>query len=260
MLEINSLSDDLEKKIPSQAKTSQQHDLIITRMSSGVRDQNRANIYINGKFAFSLDIKQVVDLQIKIGKKLTRQELQELHSASEFGKLYQRALEWALTRPRSVWETRDYLKRRQLKRAQLNKKRAHDELKPMPEIQSETIDLVIDRLAARNYVNDRTFAEYYVENRFTKKGISQKRLILELHKKHIDESIIQEVLTNSSRDEDAELAKMIAKKKRKYDSQKLIQYLIGQGFDYQKVKDAVARLADEGEGKDEYTESVSNEV
>jgi len=247
MLEISSLSDDLEAKKTPRDEISEQHELIVTRMTSGVRDQNRVNIYVNGKFVFSLDVKQVVDLQIKIGKKLTPQELQELHSASEFGKLYQRALEWALTRPRSVWETRDYLKRRQLKRTQLNKKRAHDELKPLPEIQSETIELVIERLIMRDYVNDRTFAEYYVENRFTKKGISQKRLILELRKKHVDDNIIQEVLARSSRDEDAKLDKMIAKKKYKYDSQKLIQYLIGQGFNYQKVKDAVAELNEENE-------------
>ncbi len=246
MLEIKSLRDDLVKETPTKAdKSSREHELIITQMASGVRDQNRVNIYVNEKFAFSLDLKQVVDLQLRIGKKLTHEELQELHSASEFGKLYQRALEWSLTRPRSVWETRDYLKRRQLKRTQLNRKRAHDELKPLPEIQDKTINLVLERLTTRNYVNDRTFAEYYVENRFVKKGISQKRLVLELHKKHVDEDIIQEVLVSSGRNEDAELAKMIAKKKRKYDSQKLIQYLIGQGFNYQKVKDAVAKLDDE---------------
>lgn len=240
-LQINSLNDDLEQRPDNPAPAKQ---LIITQMTSDVRDQNRVNIYINGKFSFSLDIKQVVDLQVKVGKVLTEPELQELQSASEFGKLYQRALEWALTRPRSVWETRDYLRRRQLKRTQLNRKRQHDELKPLPEIQNAAIDLVIERLTARGYVDDYKFAEYFVENRFTKKGVSRRRLELELRQKHVSDDIIAEVLANSSRDEAAELAKMIAKKRHKYDPPKLIQYLVSQGFSYETVKTAVEQFND----------------
>ncbi len=240
MLDIKSLSDDIAAPVKHD-----EHKLVITQITSGVRDPNRVNVYVNGKFSLSLDIKQVVDLQIKVGKVLSEAELQELHSASEFGKLYQRALEWALMRPRSVWETRDYLKRRQLKRLQLNRKRGHEELKPLPEIQNSAIDSVIERLTSRGYVDDYKFAEFYIENRFVKKGVSRRRLEMELHKKHVPDNIVSEVLANSTRDEDEELAKMIAKKRNKYDTPKLIRYLVGQGFDYQTVKDAVEKLDEE---------------
>lgn len=147
----------------------QEPALTITQITSGVRDPNRVNVFINGRYTLSLDIRQVVDLHIKVGRKLSQDELQELHKASEFGKLYKRALEWALSRPHSIWETREYLRRRQLHRIQNNRKRLQDELKPLPEIQDETISLVLDRLIEKGYVNDRTFAKYYVENRFVKK-------------------------------------------------------------------------------------------
>ena len=217
----------------------QEPTLTITQITSGVRDPNRVNVFINGRYTLSLDIRQVVDLHIKVGKKLSQDELQDLHKASEFGKLYKRALEWALSRPHSIWETREYLRRRQLHRIQNNHKRIQDELKPLPEIQDETLNLVLNRLIEKGYVDDRIFAKYYVENRFVKKGISQRRLELELRKKQVPDNIIKDVLSNSTRDEKTELLKIIQKKRHKYNDQKLINYLVRQGFKYDLVKEAV---------------------
>ena len=87
-------------------------ELIITDLKQGVKNPNRVNVFINDKFSFSLDLAQVVDLGIKKGKSITEAELAEYQKASEFGKLYQRALEWVLLRPRSEREVRDYLKRK----------------------------------------------------------------------------------------------------------------------------------------------------
>lgn len=257
MLEIESLSDNSNSplEVTHQGTNVGKPDerggrlsgleLIITQMTSGARDINRVNVFVNNKFALSLDVKQVVDLGIKVGKKLSKTELQELQVASEFGKLYQRALEWALIRPRSVGETREYLQRRQVKRSQLNRKREREELKPLPEIQVSAISLVVERLSERGYIDDQKFAEFYVENRFAKKGISIRRLEQELRRKHISEEIIRDVLGHTSRDERGELAKMIAKKRQKYDDQKLIAYLVRQGFDYQLVVDMVRENSEE---------------
>lgn len=230
-----------------EAMTSAEPEYVITKMTAGVKDKNRVNVFVNGRYTLSLDVKQVVDLQVKVGRKLTDDELQELHKASEFGKLYQRSLEWAFTRPHSIWETRDYLKRRQLKRSQLNRKRVEEELKPLPEIQDSAIDLVIERLAERGYIDDRKFAEYYAENRFIKKGISKRRLELELRQKRVSDNIINEVLAATTRQDSDELVKMIAKKRRKYDPQKLVNYLVRQGFKYQDVVKAVERTYEEEE-------------
>lgn len=238
MLRIEGLSDT-EKKSESIEKAQTDGESVITNLTSGVRDPNRVNVFVNGRFALSLDIKQVVDLGIKVGRKLTESELQELHAASEFGKLYQRALEWALTRPHSVRETRDYLKRRQLKRLQTNRKRISDELKPLPEIQDSAIELVMERLQERGYVDDQKFAEFYIENRFVKKGVSRKRLEMELRKKGVSGDILKTVLSGTTRDEKDELAKMIQKKWQKYDKPKLIAYLVRQGFRYDEVVEAV---------------------
>lgn len=248
MLQIENLHDN-ENSTSNwlDEMTVQPDTLVITKITSGIRDPNRVNVFINGRFALSLDIKQIVDLHIKVGRRLSEEELQELHQASEFGKLYQRALEWALTRPHSYQETQQYLKRRQIKRLQNNRQRTQQELKPLPEIQDNAINLVLERLSKRGYIDDQKFARYYVENRFVKKGISQKRLRLELHKKGVDSKVIESVLTDSQRDDKNELAKMVAKKRNRYSEEKLIRYLIRQGFHYQDVVDAVEQAKNDDE-------------
>lgn len=195
--------------------------LKITELRQGVKNPDRVNVYVDGKFSFSLDISQVVDLKIKVGQELASEELEELKKASDFGKLYQRTLEWVLTRPRSERETRDYLKKRVFER----------------KLDKDYIDSIIEKLKIKKYLDDSLFAKWYVENRFVKKGISRKRLKIELMKKGITQGTIEEVL--DVRNDEEEILKIIAKKRNKYDDEKLIQYLCRQGFDYQLAQSLV---------------------
>jgi len=88
----------------------------ITDLRVGVRDENRVNVFLDGKFAFSLTIQQVSDFKLKRGSILSEDEIEKIQKASDFGKLFQRSLEYALSRPHSEKEIRDYLKRKKMKR------------------------------------------------------------------------------------------------------------------------------------------------
>lgn len=219
----------------------------ITKLTPGMRDKNRVNVFLDGRFAFSLDITQVVEYSVKVGQKINDERLAQLRKASEFGKLYQRTLEWTITRPHSIREARDYLRRRQYKRKQLNRQRAKDEKKPLPEIEDEVAQLVIDRLIEKKYLNDQKFAEFYVENRYLRKGISQKRLKMEMLQKGVSPEIATAALEKIPCPEDEEILKIIAKKRRKYNDFQLVGYLVRQGFNFQKAKEAVeASKQDDG--------------
>lgn len=225
--------------------SEQSNDQTITKITAGVKDLNRANIFLDGRFAFSLDIAQVVDLEVKVGQKVDEKRLVELRSASEFGKLYQRTLEWALARPRSESETRDYLRQRKLRRSALNWQREREGKKPLPELQDDTMALVLKRLVEKKYVDDLKFAQYFIENRRLRKGISPRRLKMELEQKGIEDDLIQQVTDLTERTEEEEILKVVRKKRKKYDDTKLIAYLVRQGFDLQKSKDAVERYVPE---------------
>lgn len=84
----------------------------ITNLSAQQRDPNRVNVFVDGKYTFSLDVSQVVSLGVKVGREYDEQELAELEQESQFGKLYGRALEYCLMRPHSAREVRDYLWRK----------------------------------------------------------------------------------------------------------------------------------------------------
>ncbi|MBR3323571.1 RecX family transcriptional regulator [Candidatus Saccharibacteria bacterium] len=210
--------------------TLQQADQIvtfeITDLRPAVKNENRVNVYINEKFAFSLDLTQVVDFKLKRGQKITPAELSKYQKASNFGKLYQRTLEWVLSRPHSVRETKDYL----------NKKKYQ---KPEYEISDEDIAAVIARLIDKRYLDDAKFAEYYIENRFQKKGISSKRLRLELTKKGIAPEQIEIAFAKIGRNDEEEIKKIINKKRARYDDDKLINYLVRQGFDFELARNCV---------------------
>lgn len=198
--------------------------LVITDLKQGVRNPDRVNVYVNSKYAFSLEISQVVELGVKKGLEISGEQLEEFKKASEFGKLYQRALEWILVRPRSEKETRDYLYKKIYEK----------------KLDKSYIKQIVEKLKTKKYLDDKKFAEYYAENRFVKKGISLKRLRMELTKKGVSKEIIEEVLINSERDETEEIKKVIARKRTRYDDEKLTAYLVRQGFQFDLVRELVA--------------------
>ena len=200
-------------------------ELKITAIKQAVKNENRVNVFVNNEYSFSLDIAQLVDFKLKVGTILSEEGLAKYKEASVFGKLYQRTLEWVLTRPRSVRETRDHLRERSRKST--------------IQIDNSLLEQIITKLSEKGYLNDYEFAEYYVENRFIKKGISRKRLSLELAKKGVSQGIIEEVLTENPRSDLEEIQKIIAKKRHKYDDEKLTAYLVRQGFNYDLVRDAI---------------------
>ena len=202
----------------------------ITDISLQARDKNRVNISVDGKYRLSLDVFQVGELGIKIGREYTDEELAALEVESQFGKLYARAMEYCLTRPRSVKEMRDYLWRK----TRPIKKRS-------PKTGKIT-ERVLARLIEKKYLDDEKFARFWLEHRFLQKGTSVRRLKLELAQKGIERETIERLISENIRSDDEELQKIIAKKRYKYagDQQKFMAYLARQGFSYDDIKSALS--------------------
>ena len=238
-------------------------------------------------------------MKVRINNEYTETELEEIQAASDFGKLLQRSLEYALSRPHSEKEIRDYLKRKKIKR-ELEQKRYDEFLarmktdedyrekikqlrksvreknqkirerdftednrfeftkqaktgmptKPGAMISVADIEAVINKLTDLKIIDDERFARFYVENRNRAKGISEKKLRLELRNKGVLDAIIQEVLGENEfgekvRNDKAEIQKMIQKKRRRgYTDDKLKQYLLRQGFNYDLIVDELNQAAD----------------
>lgn len=212
----------------------------ITDISLQARNPDRVNVSIDGKYRFSLDVTQVTDLDVRKGRELDEHELAQLMGESEFGKLYARALEYALMRPRSEREMREYLYRKTL--PSRYKSRTSGEIKERAGVAKSIAERTFNRLVERNYVNDETFARWWVESRNQTKGTSLRKLRAEMIAKGVPSAVIDDALGGSTRNDEDELDKIIAKKRRKYpDDQKLMQYLARQGFGFDDIKNAIEK-------------------
>ncbi|MBR6964701.1 RecX family transcriptional regulator [Candidatus Saccharibacteria bacterium] len=210
----------------------------VTDIKQAVKNENRVNVFVNNKYSFSLDIAQLVDFKIKKGQAITEVELEKFKNASEFGKLYQRTLEWVLVRPRSTREVKDYLFKKSIQPIKSKDPETKKTILKKPTVdRAQFADQIINRLGEKGYLDDERFAKYYVENRFVKKGISKKRLGLELAQKGIAKEIIDQVL--DIRSDEEEIRKIIAKKSKRYDADKMISYLTRQGFHFETVRNLV---------------------
>lgn len=200
--------------------------MIITKLSAQVKNTDRANVFVDGKYELSLTIDQILEQKLKNGVELDEVRLKKLHKLSEDGKIQARALEWCLSRPRSAKELKDYL----------YKKGASTELS----------DSICKKFAIKNYQNDEYFTKWWIENR-VRKNKSNLSITSELRQKGVNQELIAKNLQLQS-DPKERLNQLIITKKlqNKYpDENKLKQYLAGKGFIY---SDIVEVLADLNEG------------
>lgn len=192
----------------------------ITAIKAQVKNPERVSVYIDGTYALSLSYNQLLEQKLHAGLEVTDTRLAELKHTSDMGKAYERAMMYALLRPRSMREIQDYCRR-----------------KKWP---PEDCRVIIDKLVARGYINDRAFARSWVENRALNKSTSHRKLWLELKQKGIADDIIADVMQASSYDEMKALGDLVAKKRKlaryKGDDQKLMQYLARQGFGFDDIK------------------------
>jgi regulatory protein len=189
----------------------------ITKIARQVKRADRYSIYLDGKYSFSLGEGELLKLGLHSGQELTEDELASFRDESDYGKWFDKTLNLLSYRMRSVWELRDYLKR-----------------KKAPE---EFVDKIINKLSMNGYVNDEQFAKRWVENRRLLKPTSKRRLSQELRQKRIATEIIDAVLAEDETDERQQLRELVEKKRARYpDKLKFMQYLARQGYNYDDIK------------------------
>ena len=105
---------------------------------------------------------------------------------------------------------------------------------------SEEIYEVIEKLVANNIINDTRFTEHYINSR-KRRGFGSKKISYELLSKGINESIIDEVLSNT--DDWKELAKKEFNKKYKDGpsddfkiKSKKKNFLLNRGFSFEEIE------------------------
>jgi regulatory protein len=224
----------------------------ITAIKSQVKRKDRFSVYVDDKYSFSLSDYQLVGSGLTVGKEFTAEELDNLIQESNFGKAYERSLNYVMIRPRSEKEIRDYLTRTFLypKAKVYTDKSGQKHLKPQKVDKPKAtvmIGRVIDRLSVKGYINDESFARAWINSRQLTKNLSRRKLWQELKQKGLSDEIINSSLEQANINENQNLQAVVNKKRRlsRYqDDQKLIEFLLRQGFNYDEIKTVMSEEND----------------
>jgi regulatory protein len=204
----------------------------ITALKQQVRDTNRVNVFIDGKYSFSFSIDQVLAEKLRVNLEITDADLALFKSKSTDEKLRLRAMNWVLLRPRSVLETKQYLRRTLSKR-----KDAPDGQESNSQL---NIDNIINEFLRRGWLDDRKFASWWV-GRSSRQSKSSTFLSGELAQKGIDKSIVSDLLLRDNDHASLEELYVKIKDKPKYsDPNKLLRFLLSKGYSYSLVKEVLA--------------------
>lgn len=203
---------------------------IITKIKSQ-KNKKRVNIYLDGKFAFGLDLENLLKLGLKVDQELTEDEVEKIVQKAEFTKTYEKLLKFAMLRPRSEKEIKRWFK----------KHKVHESLR----------EKLVEKLEDLELIGDEKFAKWWVDQRIQFKLRSKKELTHELYQKGIKKNIIKETLNESDIDESKNAKKLLEKKLYKWTKlegfekrKKMNDYLLRKGFRWESVKSAVDSFFD----------------
>jgi regulatory protein len=199
----------------------------ITSIKQQVKRAGRYSIFVDGKYAFSLGDTALLDSKLTPGQELTAGQVREYKQLSSNDKLYNLVLRYVAIRPRSRWEIEFYLGRK----------------KASPALS----ELILNKLSISGLIDDKKFAEAFVNDRRLLRPTSRRKMIMELRKKHVADEVIQAAVGNEQPDEQTALQAIIESKRRQSryrDDLKLMQYLARQGFSYGDIKAALQNHPD----------------
>ena len=200
---------------------------IITGIEVQKKNKNRVNVYVDGEFTVGLTIDSVLLSRLKTGREISSEELKEAAVEDE-----KRAALSALFKL--------------LGRKNLTEKMAREALVKYGYI-PEAVDFAAENAKASGYIDDRRYAEAFIESRSEKYGSLKIRYELKL--KGVDGGIIDDLLSES---DDSDTAFAIAVKYLRGQSitdfkqkSKTLRYLASKGCSFEAAKRALKRYAEE---------------
>jgi regulatory protein len=198
----------------------------ITAIEPQQNNLQRVNIYLDGVFAFGLA--RITAGWLKVGQELSEEKISVLQAEDANEMTYQKALHFLSFRPRSSAEVRQNLAKRGVPAA--------------------VIEGTLDRLQRAGLVNDRDFAQAWVENRNTFQPRGKSALRLELRRKGLSDEIVQTVLDEQVNEEALALeaarkyARRLAGRQWLDFRQKLSGFLARRGFSYATIPPIVSEV------------------
>ena len=199
----------------------------ITDLRTGKGREKRINIYLDGRFAFSLGAEVAAKENLQVGQELSVDQIESLTGGDQLQRCLGAAYRYLGYRPRSESELRERMQRRGFA--------------------AETVDAAITRLKEQQLLDDEAFAQFWRENRESFGPRSQWLTGLELKRMGVMNGVIEQAVAGMDDEENAYRAAL--QKTRHwtpadYQSfrRRLGDYLRRRGFKYEVINHTVGRI------------------
>jgi len=202
----------------------------VTAIGEGKRRKRRVNIFLDDKFAFSLEAGVALKEGLRVGQELSEGDIEALAGAELSQRCLNAALRYLAYRLRSESELRERLVRRGF--------------------DGDSVATAIARLKAQGLVDDLAFAQFWKENRQSFSPRSQWLTRHELKQKGVTDDVIERVVADVD-DEDSAYRAATAKARRlpvnDYQGfrRRLGEYLKRRGFGYGVINNTVKKIWEE---------------
>ncbi|OGY09217.1 MAG: hypothetical protein A2700_03120 [Candidatus Blackburnbacteria bacterium RIFCSPHIGHO2_01_FULL_44_64] len=193
------------------------------------RNKNRVNVYLDGKFAFSVTLESALENNLKLEKILSQEEMEKLRGKDFDDKIFSRLTSFAVRRPHSKKEIEIWLHRKG--------------------IQNEEKEKFINRLIEIGLINDEEFAKWWADQRVTFRAKPAKMIKMELRAKGVEDEIITRTLEEQEGPTDEERAQRVLTKKYgkipkaqdMKEKKRIYDFLLRRGFSYETIKKVLAQ-------------------
>jgi regulatory protein len=204
---------------------------IITRLVASSGRAKRVRVYLDGKYAFSLEADVALEAGLRPRQELSQPTIEKLGQQNRFKKALASADRLLAFRPRSEQELRQKLKQKGF--------------------EATAIDDVMAHLKEHGLINDAAFARYWAENRASFSPRSRRMVQLELRRKGVAMELADE--TSQELDDVDAAYRAGARKAARMDAvasyeefrRRLGEYLRRRGFEYDVIDRSLKRLWEE---------------
>lgn len=199
---------------------------LVTEIKVQAGDKSRVSLFLNDKFCCGLDMQTVVKNGIKVGTYIDQKKLEELQLQSEKQTAYTKALKLISTRYKTQKEVETYLYQKGY----------------LPPV----VCYVVGKLVEYRYVDDERYVDSFVASHKNTCGkLKLKQMLLQ---KGIKLALVEQKLSEDLEQSEQIVALaqkyMKTKENTKQNLAKLYNYLLGKGFEYEQIKQAIKQEFD----------------
>lgn len=201
----------------------------ITAITPQIKDKDRCNIYVDGKFYCGLKLETALKYRLKVGEIVETVRLDEIQLENEKSQALDKAMTHLSATMKTEKQMRDFLQKKGYVGA--------------------VCDYVLEKLIGYGFVDDEEYCRQYI--RSAGKGKGPRMIASNLRSRGVSSERIERALEEFTGEEEACKAVLDKYMKNRGFTRenlaKAYRYLISKGFGYDAAKDALASLREETE-------------